>query len=166
MNSTTKTLCCFVTGLVLGSSAHAALGESAQTITADAAALLSLAPVHRVVSTTLASSGVPLYTQYEIALPNNGLAVEWSNAVGIVFAVSWQSPVMPPLTILLGGTHSAHLRAQAKGRRGSTSHSLHQLSANEGDWVMRTQARPRAYGGFAYLRSQVPSGFDLKLLMP
>jgi hypothetical protein len=163
---TFSALCVLAAGLVLGSSAHAALGESAQTITADAAALLSPAPVHRVVSTTSASSGAPLYTQHEISLPNNGRAIEWSNAAGIVFAVSWQSPAMPPLTILLGGTHEAHLRAQAKGRQGGASRSLHQLSANEGDWVMRAQARPRAYGGFAYLRSQVPSEFDLKLLMP
>jgi hypothetical protein len=166
MNATTKTLCFFVIGLALGFNAHAALGESAQTITADAAALLSPVPVHRVASTTLTSSGVPLYTQHEISLSNNGRAIEWSNAAGIVFAVSWQSPAMPPLTILLGSTHEAHLRAQAKGRQGGASRSLHQLSANEGDWVMRAQARPRAYGGFAYLRSQVPSEFDLKLLMP
>ncbi|WP_426053872.1 DUF2844 domain-containing protein [Janthinobacterium sp. PSPC2-1] len=104
-----------------------------------------------------------LYSSHRIALPDGGVATEYANADGFVFAVSWAAPTMPDLTALLGAYKPALDRAQV-AQRASRSRSPRLLNATAGDWTIVSSGHLRAYSGYSYLSSRLPAGFDLAKL--
>lgn len=144
------------------SAAQAGLGGSisAQGPVADAKAMSA-----RSFSTVLAASTSTSssYSTHKIALPDGGVATEFANAGGFVFAVSWSAPTMPDLTALLGSYKAQLDKAQA-AQQASRARSPRLLNATSGDWTIVSGGHLRAYSGYSYLSSRLPAGFDLAKL--
>ncbi len=92
-----------------------------------------------------------------IMTDDNGTVInEFATAGGIVFGVSWQGPVIPDLSQLLGrhfGTFQAQVLSESKiraRRRGAVTHN--------GNLIVESGGHPRDYRGRAYLTDQLPSG--------
>ncbi len=152
--------CAATLALVLvAGAARAALGGYATELPTDAARLHARALSAQVQRT---ASG-PAFTRHQIALPAGGQAVEFVDAGGKVFAVSWASPLMPDLSVLLGG-YKASLDSAHQAPHAVRSPRL--LRADTGDWVLVSSGHLRAYQGYSYLRSRLPAGFDLNELAP
>ena len=143
--------------------AQAGLGDMispAQGPVADARAMHA-----RSFSTVLnasASTSLP-YSSHRIVLPDGGVATEFANTDGFVFAVSWAAPTMPDLASLLGAYKPSLDRAQV-AQRSSRIRSPRLLNATAGDWTIVSSGHLRAYSGYSYLSSRLPAGFDLATL--
>jgi hypothetical protein len=149
------TVCALLTALTVTvtSDARAALGGRSDPRSAYAP--MAVAPADRGGFLTRSS-----------ATAEGGSFTEFSDSSGLVFAVTWKSPVMPELQALLGTWAPAFTVAQQRqmqARRdgpGAPLLSLRSMSVHEGDLVAFSAGRQQAYWGYAYLRSAVPAGFD------
>lgn len=103
------------------------------------------------------------YSVHQIALPDGGIATEFSDAGGFVFAVSWAAPTMPDLASLLGAYKPLLDRAQQR-QQSSRIRSMRLLNATSGDWTIISSGHLRAYSGYSFLSSRLPAGFDLAKL--
>lgn len=148
---------------IFSPAAQAGLGDiisPAQGPVADARAMHA-----RSFSTVLdasASTSLP-YSSHRIVLPDGGVATEFADAGGFVFAVSWAAPTMPDLASLLGAYKPSLDRAQV-AQRSSGIRSPRLLNATAGDWTIVSSGHLRAYSGYSYLSSRLPAGFDLATL--
>ena len=77
-------------------------------------------------------------------MPSGGSAVEFVDTHGTVFAVSWQAPIMPDLSVLLG---HYKVRLDAAQQASHTMRSPRRLQANNGDWVIVSTGHLRAFQG-------------------
>lgn len=148
---------------ICSAGAQAGLGGTispAQGPVADAKAMSA-----RSFSTVLAasSSQSSSYSSHKISLPDGGVATEFADANGFVFAVSWASPTMPDLASLLGSYKASLDRAQV-AQQASRVRSPRLLNTTSGDWTIVSSGHLRAYSGYSYLSSRLPSGFDLATL--
>ncbi|MHB8726437.1 MAG: DUF2844 domain-containing protein [Casimicrobiaceae bacterium] len=124
--------------------AHAALGGDAASVVADTAAM------HGVAHATLLQ-------QYEIQEITNdsGMRVrEFLNRNGVVFAVTWNGPVVPDLRTLLGASFDGYARQLSVLRHPGTHRSLRLASSA---LVVESGGHMRAYSGRAYLPLLVPA---------
>jgi hypothetical protein len=135
--------------LILGGGAmqpaRASLGGDAASVAADAAEL------HGVARTT------PLQ-QYDIEeiTSDSGIRVrEFLNRDGIVFAVTWNGPVVPNLRTLLGSSFESYIKGLGTLKHPGTQRSLRLAS---GELVVESGGHMRAYGGRAYLPPLIPAG--------
>lgn len=142
----------FLAILTLASlSARASLGEQSSPATARA---LRATPA-------ATSSGV-VFERHEFALPGGGLATEFRDSNGFVFAVSWNAPTMPDLAALLGA-YKSNLDLAQKNAQGQMR-SPGALATDDGDLNIVSTGRIRAYKGHSHLKSKLPAGFDIKEL--
>jgi hypothetical protein len=82
----------------------------------------------------------------------NGISItQYVNTAGVVFAVSWNGPAKPDLKSLLG-TYFKQLPPSATAQV---------AAASEGDLVVFSSGAMPHFRGYAYLKSQTPSGFQL-----
>jgi hypothetical protein len=137
----------------LPGTAHATLGGDAATIAADQ----TLMQATQRVANTQVGAATGLYTVQAISLPSGTTVREYLGADGMVFGVAWEGPFMPDLEQLFG----AYFNEFVAGAQ--TSHTLNgahrgPLSINQGDLVVQSGGRMRAYIGRAYLPQQVPQG--------
>ena len=146
--------------VLVAGTARAALGGYASDLPADAVRMHARALSAQI--PTGAASGVA-FGRRQITLAAGSTAVEFVDADGKVFAVSWASPVMPDLSVLLG-SYKASLDAAQRAPHAVRSPRL--LRASSGDWVLVSSGHLRAFQGYSYLRSGLPAGFDLKELAP
>jgi len=130
--------------LVLAPTARAALGESRESVQADARALGAAAPM--VTSTEK-------YELHESRSADGGVVRQYVNAQGTVFAVTWSSRFRPNLEQLLGAHYAEYLSA-ARGR--GTNH--HVFSVATPDFVLGIVQRPRGSAGTAHLPALLPPG--------
>lgn len=163
--STLLALCAF--GALACANSWAALGQSVDSIERDAHSMRAL---------SLKSATPPLasvsYVRHEMSTPEGGLVWQFADSSGIVFAVSWATPVLPDFSVLLGSHKFALEHAQRKAlaeRQGSiegrpSTLSLRVFSASEGDWTVHSGGQLQAYRGHSYLRSALPKDFDLREL--
>ncbi|OZB51084.1 MAG: hypothetical protein B7X43_04745 [Thiomonas sp. 15-63-373] len=99
----------------------------------------------------LAQSSVPWTPSSEMDAA--GITVtRYVNTAGTVFAVSWDGPAKPDLKQLLG-TYFGSMPSEI-GSQIATS----QL----GDLVVYSSGSMPHFSGYAYLKSQTPSGFSIK----
>ena len=98
------------------------------------------------------------YTVHELTTPNN-IVREFVAPNGLVFAVTWQGPLLPDLRTLLG-RHFEALRGSNRTR--SPAHS--KLLLESPDLVIYSEGRLRAFSGRAYLPQLVPAGVALNEL--
>ena len=139
---------------VFADPAWAALGQiSAKPVTvspAPGARMLALAPVLK----------PALYTIEETQLDNGTRVREYATPAGLVFAVAWQGPVLPDLSVLLGNYFNAFKletdQARLLGRRGAPVDMLRDTL------VVRSNGRMRNFFGHAYATDLIPPGVSVK----
>ncbi len=100
------------------------------------------------------------YTVEETRLENGTSIREYATPAGLVFAVAWQGPVLPDLSVLLGNYfHAFKLetdQARLLGRRGAP------VDMSRDTLVVRSNGRMRNFFGHAYATDLVPSGVSVK----
>jgi hypothetical protein len=100
-----------------------------------------------------------LYAQQERVLGNGTTVREYFGANGLVFAVSWEGPVLPDLDELLGGYFAIFMdgvkQDRQSGRRGSPIH----LSRD--GLVVQSNGRMRNFFGHAFAPALVPVGVEI-----
>jgi hypothetical protein len=138
--------------MLQGALAWAALGSSPSdfggTTTQTRMAARSLAAT----STTSAA----VYTISQSTLDSGTIVREYTDASGVVFAVSWTGPTLPDLRTLLGDKFTVMTSNAAK--RPKAGHS--QLAVDQPDLVIVSSGHMRAYAGQAWIPSALPAGFD------
>ena len=106
-----------------------------------------------VVSTT------PTLNVYQSKMPSGTQIREFTNANGIVVAVSWQGPTMPNLKQLLGSYFDACVN-----RSDSTAANHRNAIMNTDDLVVQSHGQLRAFSGRAYLPKLLPAGLNITQL--
>lgn len=147
-------------GLLLAcgmSGAMATLGQAPSVSMTGAVA--SPVPGAKAAATgSVAVSG--LYATHVTQLKSGTVVREFSNSMGVVFAVSWQGPVLPDLTELLGGHFktfkTATEQTRASGRRGGS------MGLVRDDLVVSSNGRMRDFFGYAYAPELIPTGVNIK----
>jgi len=136
--------------LFVGSVAHASLGQRSATVDDDRVKLSArLSVVH---------AGV--YDQHTLSLDSGTVTKEYSSG-GIVFAVSWHGPVRPNLKQIFADYYT---QFQADNAPEGRIHMRRAMASTHTDFVVRTGGHSGAFWGFAYLPTQVPSGFSSQVL--
>jgi hypothetical protein len=133
----------------LGTAGAGALATTAFTASVAAAAAASSAP--STPSTT--SPTLPGATVQTLTLPSGTVVREYVSTAGVVFAVSWQGPVLPPLKQLLGSdnfTQYTTAQSQRSGK-GFAGVDLPGLVVNSGGHM-------GAFFGRAWLPQSLPAG--------
>lgn len=126
--------------------AHAALGADVTSVENDRAQLKAELRV------TTAPGG---YTVHEMQTPANTTVREYVSASGRVFAVAWRGPMLPDLKQMLGTYYEQYRTA------GTAPHAGHRhLSVDQPDLVIRSNGRMRAFHGYAYVPSLLPTNFS------
>jgi hypothetical protein len=142
-----------VAGWLLSAGAvQAALGARSATVPGDsqrmAARLQTATDANHTIST--------------LALPNGAAVREFTNAAGMVYAVTWSGPGKPDLRVLLGD-HFAALQ-QASAAMGPRFRRMPPM-VHQRDLVIETGGHMGYFWGTAYVPSLAPQGFtpaDLK----
>jgi hypothetical protein len=137
--------------LLQGALAHAALGGSPSDFGGT--------PVRQAARSLAAAgsdSGAAVYTVSQSTLDSGTIVREYSDAAGVVFAVSWNGPTLPDLRTLLGDKFTT--MTAAAGKRPKAGHS--QLAVEQSDVVIVSNGHMRSFAGHAWLPSALPAGFD------
>jgi len=133
---------------------HAALGEKRAVVTSAGVGVVGAQL--RAQTPSLQMAGV---TSQSTQHPNGTTVVEYAAKDGIVFAVTWQGPVLPDLPAQLG-TFFPQFRDELQ-RLGSGSRLASVLNLRTVDLVVHSQGRMRHFSGYAYAPSLVPAGLDV-----
>jgi hypothetical protein len=123
--------------------ASATLGEDSSTVEKDVTRMRAQRSV----------TAAAAYSVHELQLPGGTRVREYSSA-NRVFAVTWSGPSIPDLQQLLGTTYFPRYSAAVQALRGARR----PLAMDETDLVIHTGGHARAFFGFAYLPTQMPSG--------
>ncbi len=126
---------------------HAALGGSRASVEQDRAHF----------GATMASEARGVARIAMLQPTGGGTIREYSNADGVVFAVTWQGRARPDLRQLLGDrfeTASNDMVARPHRRNARL------MTVRHAELVVRSQGRPGAFSGFAYDPRLVPAGFS------
>ncbi|WP_286758142.1 DUF2844 domain-containing protein [Ralstonia sp. RL] len=124
--------------------AHAALGESIDTVQTEKSAMHAKAQAIR---------GAGSYVVHEIQAPSGTVVREYAAADGKVFAVAWEGPVLPDIRQLLGKYFPRYADTM-QGRRPAQRHA----SLRHPDLVIESHGRMGAFAGQAYLPGSLPPG--------
>lgn len=127
--------------------AFAALGEPMSSVNADKAVMrAAVRPTE-----TRAR-----FTLHQFVTPAGTNVREYAAADGLVFAVTWEGPVMPALRELLGKYFPRYEDA-TRIRQGSHRHA----GLRTDDVVVQSSGHVRAFSGRAYLPQAIPAGVSL-----
>ncbi|MYM73156.1 DUF2844 domain-containing protein [Duganella sp. FT134W] len=107
-------------------------------------------------SSTNSATTAAVYTISQSTLDSGTIVREYTDASGVVFAVSWTGPTLPDLRTLLGDKFTVMTSNAAK--RPKAGHS--QLAVDQSDVVIVSSGHMRAYSGQAWIPSALPAGFD------
>lgn len=142
---------------------HAALGQKPSTLAGSASTPSSAMATARRLSAS-APAATSLYTVQETQLENSTVVREYATPAGLVFAVTWQGPVLPNLQILLGNYFPALqqevTQAQQAGRQRT------RVLMQTPGLVVSSSGRMGHFKGHAYTPDQVPAGVDIQPLLP
>ncbi len=153
-------VCAFVGGW--GSTVHAMLGEPkvrnglSATPSEPTGSAQRLAAQNRPV-------GAP-WTAQQTTLDTGTTVQEFSTANGIVFAVTWQGPVLPDLQTLLGKHFLAYAKTASQARENHRFGGAVLVTGPE--LVMHSGGRMRNFSGYAYVPALVPAGVNIADLLP
>jgi len=123
--------------------ARAALGGSADSVEADRVSMKGL--------TRPAPTGT--LQKQELQLPTGTVVTEYTNANGVVYAVTWQGRLMPNLRQVLGSYFAAY---QSAAQTPVMRHRL--VRVNTPDLVVESSGKMRAFSGRAWVPALLPSG--------
>ena len=93
--------------LVYAPLAYGSLGQSASSISNDAASMQAVSH---------ASSAQAAYSIHTITLPSGTVVREYVTPNGIVFGVAWDGPTRPDLKTTLGAAFDRYVAASSTGR--------------------------------------------------
>lgn len=131
-------------------SARAELGGTVSSVAADSSRMHA----------KTASVARATYARHDLTRSNDGLVHEYTNADGLVFAVTWSGPGKPDLQTLLGQyftTFQANSELIAR-----TTHSLRRPpQVNQPDLQIQTGGHMGWFHGVAFVPSLAPPGFAL-----
>ena len=132
--------------LVAGLPCLAALGDTVASVQADQQKFQMRRQIRQAQN----------HTVHMLTGDNGTVITEFVSATGTVFGVSWQGPMIPDLSQLLGAHFStfqtqvlSESRIRAR-RRGAVVHN--------GNLIVESGGHPRDYRGRAYLSDQLPAG--------
>ena len=131
-------------GLAVSPVAHAALGESVESVQRDHAALRGAA---------LAVTPTQAYDLHEITTADATRVREYVSRAGTVFAVTWSGRSLPNLQAVLGQRYDEYAAAAA-GHHGSH----HVFTIATASLVMHIRKLPRGFTGSAHVPALVPPG--------
>jgi hypothetical protein len=136
--------------ILLPTAAAANLGGSVSSVTADRGRM----------GAKLNSVAMGRYTRHELTRPNGGMVHEFTNAAGVVFAVTWSGPGKPDLSTLLGRYFPTfQTNSIATARR---AHSLrHPPQIAQADLQIQVEGHMGWFHGVAYVPSLAPAGFSV-----
>lgn len=130
--------------LAYAGAGHAALGGPPEQFT----------PENTTVAAKETSAGTR-YTMRETALATGTVVREYVSDGGIVFALSWEGPVLPDLKALLGKYFDTMVSESARMPRAGRS----QLTVNNQEVVIQSGGHMRAFEGGAWIPAAFPAGF-------
>jgi hypothetical protein len=149
--------------LVLASTAgHAALGEKPSTLAGTANHPAAPAMARRLSAN--ASVAASLYTIQETQLESSTVVREYTTPAGVVFAITWQGPVLPNLQTLLGNYFPTF--EQETTRAQQTGHQRTRVLMQTPGLVVQSTGRMGRFKGHAYAPDLVPQGVDVQGLLP
>ncbi|MGZ6186769.1 MAG: DUF2844 domain-containing protein [Candidatus Binataceae bacterium] len=137
--------------------AYAALGETADSITADAASFNAVT-VQQVARPALNAPAVKAYTVEQMTIASGIAVKEYVSPNGRVFAVTWRGRRPPDLAVLLGSYFTQYKDAANAG--GLTAHGLHHASVRGSDVTVETAGHMRDMWGRALLPAMLPPGVE------
>ena len=138
--------------LLCAGTAHAVLGEAADTVKADQ---VRFKGAHRQIL-------IQRITTHQISLPDGSIVNQYVNAAGVVFAVSWRTRLKPNLATLLGPNFTASAASDRPGT--GVAGSKAPRSVRHPNLVIHQGGRMNAFAGLAYVPNLVPKGFDADTL--
>jgi hypothetical protein len=139
------------------SPAHATLGETADSVAADAASLNAIA-VSRTLRPALNAPSVVAYTVAQMTTASGTAVNEYVGPDGKVFAASWRGRRPPDLSVLLGSYFAQYQEAAIAAGLGA--HGLHHASVRGSDVVVEMAGHMRDMSGRAFLPSMLPHGVE------
>ncbi len=104
------------------------------------------------------------YTTQVQQLDTGTIVNEYITTAGVVFAVSWEGPVLPDLSVLMG-SHFNSFRAKADASRTKRNIGT-PLHIDDGSLVVHSAGHQRAFFGSAYVPALVPSGLNIRDVLP
>ena len=131
--------------LAYAGTSHAALGGLPEQFNAGGTAVAST------VSSTMSN-----YVVRDTTLTTGTQVREYIAANGLVFAVTWDGPVLPDLKTLLGKYFDAMAAESERMPRAGRSH----LGVNLPEVVINSGGHMRAFHGSAWIPAQLPAGFS------
>jgi len=96
------------------------------------------------------------YTVSQSTLDTGTVVREYVDTAGVVFAVSWNGPLLPDLRTLLGD-HFTTMSSEA-AKHPKAGHS--QLAIDRPDVVIVSNGHMRSFSGRAWIPSALPAGFS------
>ncbi len=146
--------------LLVGASpapAHAVLGETAASVTADAASF-EANTVRHMPRSALNAPALKAYTVEQMTTATGVTVKEYVGSDGRVFAVTWRGPRPPNLSILLGSYITQY--QDAANADGLAAHGLHHASVRGSDVAVETAGHIRDMWGRALLPAMLPPGVE------
>lgn len=104
------------------------------------------------------------YAVHETVADNGTRVQEFVSPAGLVFAVAWQGPVLPDLSLLLGRFHASY-RLETEQKRLAGLRGGPVAMARDG-LVLRSNGRMRQFFGHAYAPALVPAGLNIQDVLP
>ena len=131
--------------LAYAGASHAALGGAPEQFDA---------PTTAVPGVSAAGTG---YLRRDTTLATGTQVSEYVSASGVVFAVTWDGPLLPDLKALLGKYFDAMVAESAKAPRAGRP----RIAVNLPEVVINSGGHMRAFEGSAWLPAQLPAGFSV-----
>jgi hypothetical protein len=101
------------------------------------------------------TSGGPNWVTRDTTLSTGTRVREYISDSGVVFALTWEGPVLPDLKALLGKHFDTMVAESARAPRAGRSH----LAVNVPEVVINSGGHMRAFEGSAWIPAQFPAGF-------
>ena len=141
---------------------HAALGDKPTPLAGQVNQPAAPTMARRLSSSAPAAAS--LYTLQETQLENSTVVREYTTPAGVVFAITWQGPVLPHLQTLLGSYFPAF--EQETRRAQQSGHQRTRVLMQTPDLVVQSAGRMGRFKGHAYAPDLVPQGVDVQGLLP
>lgn len=104
------------------------------------------------------------FSTREVALETGTFVVEYIDSGGLVFAISWAGPVLPPLDQWLGPYFSRFSEAVTLDRQASNLGTPLRIDTDK--LVVKSRGRMRSFTGYAYVPESVPAGLRMQDVLP
>jgi len=148
--------------VLAASNGHAALGEKPTPLAGTVNHAAAPAMARRLSASAPAAPS--LYSMQETQLESSTVVREYTTPAGVVFAITWQGPVLPNLQTLLGNYFPAF--SQETSRAQQAGHQRTRVLMQTPGLVVQSAGRMGRFRGHAYAPDLVPQGVNMQELLP